>query len=83
MKKRILFNLGIFALISLILSSCSQKRKEFSYTENGDIWVRSAGLSLKFDKNMYCTLLYRDDNSQMNDNQPYSESSKPTHFIID
>jgi alpha-galactosidase len=81
MQKKIFFSLCIFTLISLILTSCSQRRKEFSYTENGDIWIRSAGISLKFDKNMYCTLFFPDDNIQMNENQPGSESSKPTHFI--
>ncbi|MBE9512186.1 MAG: alpha-galactosidase [Bacteroidetes bacterium] len=73
----------LLLIISLvIISSCSELKKDFSFKQDGDIWFRNSGIELKFDKNMYCQVYYKSEENSLNDINPGGELSKPTHFIV-
>lgn len=82
MKNKLSDYLAILALSSIILTSCSKKAKEFSFVNGGDIWFRNSGISLKFDKNMYCSVYYLNSDNPLNDNQTGDSLAKPSHFLI-
>ncbi|OFX41921.1 MAG: hypothetical protein A2X03_07230 [Bacteroidetes bacterium GWA2_40_15] len=82
MKRKILYTLAMLALAGISLSSCSKKGKDFSFTDGGDIWFRNSGISLRFDKNMYCRVYYLNPDNPMNDIQAASGLTKPSHFLI-
>ena len=73
----------LFLIISMVIvSSCSELKKDFSFKHGGDIWFRNSGIELKFDKNMYCKVYYKSKENSLNDINPGGELSKPTHFIV-
>ena len=82
MKNKLINCMTILALTSIVLSSCSKKVKDFSFINGGDIWFRNSGISLKFDKNMYCSVYYLNADNPMNDVHSTSGLSKPSHYLI-
>jgi alpha-galactosidase len=79
---RVSLLLPVLLLFSIVLFSCSGDLKEFSVTKEGDIWFRNTGISLRFDRNMYCSVYYLNADNPMNYNEAYSELSKPSHYLI-
>ena len=68
--------------ISLILGACQDKAKPVSYTTDGDIWFRNAGIELKFDKEMYCTVYDKSAGISLNEASGDSHLSSPSHYIV-
>ena len=73
---------SIFILLSIMLFSCSENSKDLSFTKGGEIWFRNTGISLKFDKNMYCSVYYLNADNPMNFVQANSDLSTPSHYLI-
>ena len=82
MKKHLCNYLTIFVLTSIFVSSCTKKTKDFSFVNEGDIWFRNQAISLKFDKNMYCSIYYLNSDNPMNDDRSADSLSKPTHYLV-
>jgi alpha-galactosidase len=72
----------IFFLTCIIFMSCSNKGKDFSFVKDGDIWFKNSGISLKFDKNMYCSVYYLNTDHPLNYVQSATDLSKPSHYLI-
>ncbi|NOY95997.1 MAG: alpha-galactosidase [Chlorobi bacterium] len=80
-------NINFLFLASILLalmavSSCSTSEKHFSYEKGGDIWFRNSGIKLRFDKNMYCKVFYKNEANFLNEGDTDAGLNKPTHFIV-
>ncbi len=82
MKKNNLIYLTILTLTSMTWISCSKQSKDFSFVNKGDIWFKNSGISLKFDKNMYCSVYFANSDCPMNDVLASDSLSKPTYYLI-
>ena len=72
----------LLLLTSIFVSSCTKKTKDFSVVNGGDIWFRNPAISLKFDKNLYCSVYYLNSGNPMNDGRSGDSLSKPTHYLV-
>lgn len=82
MRKIVLVGFTMLTLTSILWMSCTRKARDFSCENGGEIWFRNAGISLKFDKNMYCSVFGTNRDYPMNEAQSSDKLSKPTHFLI-
>ncbi len=82
MRRKIYGYIMILILTGMMWMSCTRKARDFSYENGGEIWFRNAGISLKFDKNMYCSVFGTNTDYPMNEALPSDSLSKPTHFLI-
>ncbi len=67
--------------ITGIISCTGSGDSNLSYKRGGDIWFRNSGIRLKFDKNMYCSVYFRDEEHNLNDAAP-GNLSKPSFFLV-
>jgi hypothetical protein len=80
MKNLILLSVAAVFLTGII--SCSGKpEKGLSFKKDGDIWFRNSDIRLRFDKNMYCTVYYQNDENTLND-VTAGDLARPSHFIV-
>ncbi len=68
--------------ISLFMSACQNKENAVSYEKDGDIWFRNAGIELKFDEEMYCTVYDLSSGISLNEVRGESRLSSPSHYIV-
>jgi alpha-galactosidase len=81
--KRDLINITISLLAAcLLFTSCSKKINNLSVIKGREIWFRNQGISLRFDRNMYCAVFYKDAVSSMNELYKDSVLSKPSHYLV-
>ncbi len=80
--KRVCLLPSVVVLLSTMLFSCTGNSKDISITKEGDIWFRNNGISLKFDKNMYCSVYYLNYDNPMNTVEANSDLSKPSHYLM-
>ncbi len=73
---------SLIILTIIMLCSCSGNSKDLSITKGGDIWFRNKEISLKIDKNMYCSVYYLNTDIPMNFIGPDPDLSKPSHYLV-
>jgi alpha-galactosidase len=74
--------LSLVLLGGSVLCSCSGNTEDLVIEKGGDIWFRSTGISLKFDRHMHCQVFYGDRHTPLSEGAAASEFSKPSHFIV-
>ena len=64
--------------ICLIFPSCSNKNKDFTYSEKGDIWIKNGEIELKLDSEMNLLVFYKGGEKPLNS---VDSLTLPSHFI--
>jgi alpha-galactosidase len=80
--KRISSSILVTALAGSMLMSCATGHKDFSFTRGGDIWFRNSGISLKFDKSMYCSVYNENKDNPLNDFPVDKQLARPSYFLV-
>ncbi|NMC38798.1 MAG: alpha-galactosidase [Bacteroidales bacterium] len=73
---------SLLTLAGIFLLSCSGSIKDLTITRKGDIWFRNTGISLKFDRNMYCSVYYLNAENPLNYPGKGTVPSRPNHYLI-
>jgi alpha-galactosidase len=66
----------------MLLSSCARKVSDLEIIKGKEIWYRNSGISLRFDRNMYCAVFCKDAVNPMNELYSDSAFSKPSHYLV-
>lgn len=72
----------VLILAGIFLFSCTGSKKDLTITRDGDIWFRNTGISLKFDRNMYCSVYYLNEENPLNFLREGIVPSRPSHYLI-
>lgn len=72
----------IFFIGSILFTSCAKKVSDLTVIQGKEIWFRNSGISLRFDRNMYCAVFYKDAVNPMNELFADSALSKPSHYLV-
>ena len=72
----------IFFIGSIFLTSCTKKVSDLSVIKGKEIWFRNSGISLKFNRKMYCAVFYKYAVIPMNELYDDSVLSKPSHYLV-
>lgn len=81
MKKNNFSYIAILVFVCISMISCSKKSRDFYYETGSEIWFRNSEISLKFDKNMYCSIYYLSSNNPLNDVSGSANSIKPSYYL--
>ena len=80
MEKNRLF-LSSMLFLAVILFSCSESKKDFSYTKGGEILFRNSGIELQIDPKMNILVFYKGEKEPLNVIDA-GGPTKPSHYIL-